>query len=464
MALLACGGKGGDETTKKSQDDAAPSTVESPVATRPQAKKLVPLKPNRLSWIFDDYQVALAEARKRKQPIFAFVWAPWSAESLATRIHLVSNSAMEAHKDSFVWLAMDFDSKDNDEALIRLMPPMLPTIYVLDPDDETIAARHLGSASQRDIERVLRAATPPQSETSKAMASMQKGHKLRAQGKLGPAAKAYDRAFKSSKPDWEHRSQLLLARIETRFRMGKWGACYDVLDKAWQQPIHRSASLNSALTLVVRCLDQEKNQKRAQAIRLATIDALAKTKAPEDEPLSASHHGDLLRVFRQLTAAAGQDQESSRWGERRQQFLDRSSEALNTSAERRALLWPLVEAYSDMGRAASMVGLMETWINTRPGQFDPPYLLAYLLHKVGDQGAALKWATRAQALTYGRRHAAILELIARIHTQLGDRPAAERAWSAVVDLLGAETLVLDPLRLDAAKLALAKTREQMQEQ
>ena len=71
------------------------------------------------------------------------------------RAFVFTNAGLGKRADEFVWLAIDTENPKNAEAVKKLKPVALPTYYVLDPKDGTVAKRWVGGMTLKQLDNFL---------------------------------------------------------------------------------------------------------------------------------------------------------------------------------------------------------------------------------------------------------------------------------------------------------------------
>ena len=108
---------------------------------------------NRL--VHRDYPRALQEARSRKLPLFIEAWAPWCHSCRSMRAFVFTSRDLAPQAQRFVWLEINTDDERNASLQDKLQIDGVPTFFVVDPSDEHVALRHLGSTTVDGLQRLL---------------------------------------------------------------------------------------------------------------------------------------------------------------------------------------------------------------------------------------------------------------------------------------------------------------------
>ncbi|RMH44199.1 MAG: thioredoxin family protein [Deltaproteobacteria bacterium] len=384
-----------------------------------------------LSWRRDDYAGALAEARRRKLPLFVDLWAEWCHTCLSMKHTVLRDPSLAPYADRFVWLALDTDRPGNAPALAKLPVSVWPTLYVVRADDEAILARHLGAASVRDLRALLDDALQA-ADDGDAAALARAGDRAAAAGDHATAAARYAEAIARAPADWPRRAPVLVAYLAELARAGDPGACVD-LALARAGDTGRTAAAADFLDRAADCADAlPAGDPRRRQLATVAIARLAALVADADAPLSVDDRADAMRVLRGYAARIGDAAAARRWAKRERALLDEAARTAGDPYLASTYNWPRLEVYMALDAVAELVPDLEASARALPHLYDPPYRLAQALHHLGRHDDALAAAERALERVYGPRKANVLSLIADIHEARGDRAAARAAVEALV--------------------------------
>lgn len=153
--------------------------------------------------IEDDYAKALAEAKKTKKLIFVDAWAPWCHTCVFMREHVLNQPAFVAFQKDIVFASIDTEKTSNAPFLDKFPVSIWPTLFFIDPSNETLVFKWIGSADAAQMKGLLQAARKKDGAVHEADA-------LLAQGKSQEAAEKYVASLKSEKGDAAVRATLSL--------------------------------------------------------------------------------------------------------------------------------------------------------------------------------------------------------------------------------------------------------------
>jgi thioredoxin-like negative regulator of GroEL len=151
-------------------------------------------------FIADDYETALKLAREKNVPIFVDAWATWCHTCRSMKAFVLSDPSLTPRSDQFVWLLYDVENPKNAALKDKFPTNALPTFYVVNPKDETIARRWVGGMTLAQVQGFL-------DDGRSAVAGGDNGNKLAEADKLygeanyKAAGDAYLAAWPSIKTD-----------------------------------------------------------------------------------------------------------------------------------------------------------------------------------------------------------------------------------------------------------------------
>ena len=376
-----------------------------------------------LPFVEDDYPRALAEARRRKVPLFVDAWAPWCHSCRFLRAHVLTDAALRPHAGRFVWLAIDTEQARNATFLGKYPVQVWPTLMVIDPAREQAALRWPGGLTVPQLVRLLedgeRAVGGPRGERT-GLAALARADRLAASGKHREAARGYRELLPELPADRRARA---IESLLGSFKLGQQeGECAQAaLELVPTMP--RGPSFANAASFGLGCAEALPAAERGRvAPPLAAL-------VEEALGLPGLLADDRSGLFEQLVErreragdAAGTKALAARW----LGFLEAEA-ARARGIEQRAAF--------DPHRAAAALALREPMravpalVATErdlPADYNAPARLALLYRAAGRLDDALAAIHRALARVYGPRTLRLLDLLADLQEEKGDRAGARR--------------------------------------
>lgn len=425
-------------------------------------------KPVAIPWLKDDWQGALAAARKARKPIFVDLGAPWCHTCLAVHQGVLTDPSLAPYLDRFVWLEIDTDRPQNAAVLEALPIDVWPTFYVVTAraDGVTVQARQIEAPSIAQLRDLLEQgeqahlaslAKEGTLDRSSPLGMVQAGDAAAAAGDFGVADGWYGKALAAAPPDWPRGPTTLAKQMRARLKNGDLAGCADLGMTQFQRAAQgMSAQLSLFAQMADQCADQL-DEPRARLLRGRLGEALRKVVDAPDSAMSVDDQSDALRVLREMAIELKDNASARAYAIRQRDLLDRAVAQAKTAMERMTHNWPRAEVYVYLGEAEKLLPDLERSVAELPKEYDPPARLAWLHEQLGHHDQAMEYARKALALAYGPRKGGILRLIAEIEKGKGDLEAERKARQAVVDyyrsLTGAHH---DEQRIAEAEKALAE--------
>lgn len=409
---------------------AACNSPRSPVSRRSAPDAGVKAAPAEIPWIHDDWPAALAKARAEKRPIVVDLWAPWCHTCLSMR-HFVLSAAVVAPVERFVWLEVNTEDARNAAFLTRYPVEVWPTYYVIDPADERVKGRWLGSASPdqfreflRDGERaILSAAGLPDGDP---LALLIAGDREAMVKNYAEAARKYAAAVAASPPGWPRRPDALVAQITMLWRAESWAACVDLGQHA-MIATGNGVSAVDFTSFALACADElPEKSPSIEPMRRAGAERLRGLADDPEAELSADDRGEAYRVLWDTLEKLGDPEGAKAAAQKRLIVLERASENI-PDAWAVTYDWARAETYLYLGRADDAIAMLTRREAAVPDDYNPPNYLARVYLRLGRHADAHAAIDRAIGRAYGPRKAAMLGLKADIYEAEGDRAAARAA-------------------------------------
>ncbi len=205
LFVLACEGQP-PKTAETRPTRAAPAATVSP------------------AWIEDDYARALADAKKANVPMFVDASAVWCHTCKAMRAFVLDDASLPK---GFVRFSFDIEKEQNAAATAAFPAHVLPTFFVVDPQDGAIHGRWEGAGSVQqmrafmtDAARSIALAHTNELHPDDPLALLLAGHRATLQKNAKEAADDFERALAKAPPNWEHAVEALLGLIKAKEHLG----------------------------------------------------------------------------------------------------------------------------------------------------------------------------------------------------------------------------------------------------
>jgi peptide deformylase len=393
-----------------------------------------------IPFVEDDYPRALAAARQRNVPLFVDAWAPWCHTCVFMRENVLSRPELGIHGTSFVFLSIDTEQEKN-AAFVRKFPlDAWPTLFVIDPRDESVLLKWVGSASVAELGKLLAdgrmAAARILAQSHRELAD---ADKLFGRGKASDAARAYQALLTAAEPGNERRGRILLSLLAALFAAGDKKACAEtaLAEAATLPPGGVRANV---VGWGLSCAADAKFEGEAPLRKLAE-------EAVNDPGVLADDRSSLYESLVEASQRAGEAEKAREWAEKWWAFLDDEARRAKTPAGRAVYDAHRTSAALASGRPERVLPVLERSARDLPRDYNPPARTALVLRELGRLDDALAAIDRALPLAYGPRKLRLFDTKASILEKKGDAPARAATLQAALD--HAKSLPPSPRRDEA---------------
>lgn len=414
---------------------AAPAPAKKPVKTphpvkEPHLKEVVP-------FIENDLTRALAEAERRQLPVVVDAWATWCHTCRSMRAFVFTDPALADEADRFVWLALDVEKPQNAFARAKYPAEALPTFFVLDPRDGSIAAKWVGGMTAAQVKSFLR-----QGEAAVAAAHAAPGaadatplaraDRAYARGDYAAAAREYATALATPPADPVEDARAVEAALfassmadETATGFAIASAASERLGRTTSGASAAAQGLGFALALPDTTPGRAEAIARFEAATRSFLDDPGVTLADDDRSGMLS---TLMDARVDAKDEAGAKAAARAWAT----FLEGAAARAKTADQRAVFDSHRLGAYLELGEPAKAVPMLQASEKALPRDYNPPYRLAIAYNAMKRWNDALAATDRALANAYGPRKIRILTTRADAQAGRGDVAAARATMDEVI--------------------------------
>jgi tetratricopeptide (TPR) repeat protein len=388
-----------------------------------------------LPWIDDDYARALSEAKRKKIPIFAELWAPWCHTCRSMQAFVFTDKALSRNARQFVWLSIDTEKAQNAAFLKKFPIQAWPSFYVIDPNRETVALRWVGGATVAQLKKFFAEGTlaggggDGGGSTAASVgpgAALAKADALYAGGDYERAGKAYAESLallSARSPQYARAVEARLFCLQTTHDAAE---CVALARRALPTLAHTVSAAN----LAGSGLDCAGELPAGAAGRSDAISFFStkvrEVLADRNLPLAADDrsalYGSLQSALAEANDAGGAQKVADEWVA----YLDAEAAHARTAAERTALDPNRLSAFEAAGETARAIPMLEASEKAFPEDYNPPARLAFVYLRLKQYDTALEASDRALSRVYGPRKLRVLSVRADIYKGMGDAAAAKR--------------------------------------
>lgn len=381
--------------------------------------------------VSDDYPRALERARERKVPILAEVWAPWCPACRYMQGFVMTDPALAGLTRRVVRLEVNTELPANGPFVERYPIDAWPSLLVIDPAEEKVAIRWVGSATPAEVARLVddgvRALSAAQA--GRADAALARADELNAARRYAEAAAAFEEAIAAGGRGWSRRAVAAEKRVQalsfvTDDPAGCARGAGEALPLLGPGPRARVAAEGLACAATIE--DEAARRNSIAALEPPARAALAaRGLTPDDR---AGLHEALVDARDAVGDEPGARAAARRW----LAFLERAAARAPTPLARSAFDSARVAASTRLGEPARALPALRASARDLPGDFAPQASLAALYLALQKPEEALAASGRALELAQGPRRVRVLVIRAQAEQALGRTQDARAALEEAV--------------------------------
>jgi tetratricopeptide (TPR) repeat protein len=326
------------------------------------------------------------------------------------RAFVFTDPALSSLAGRFVWLAVNTEVDTNATTVQRLALDAWPSFYVLDPADERVVLRWVGSMTVEqvvgfldDARVALRGGTPP-SQSDRLLAG---ADRLYAEGENARAAAAYREALDVAPADWPAYGRAVEALLFAYAVTDADESCVELAREALPRLRHTAHAISVSASGLDCTLGLPASPSR-DATRADWETAVREALADPGVDASADDRSGawqtLVRAREDAGDAAGARAAAETWAA----FLEAQAAAAATPEQRAVFDSHRLSAYLELGEPERAIPMLEASERALPGDYNPPARLALAWKAMGRWDEALAASDRALDLAYGPRRVGLL--------------------------------------------------------
>ena len=331
----------------------------------------------------------------------------------------------------FAWLDVDTERPGNFAFVERFPIEVWPTILVIDPADERVLLRWLGTATAAELERLLGDAERAHRKErgDAAGAELARALELAARRQHGEAAGAFEAALRAGGPRWPERTRTADALLQALLMAGDPRACTG--EAARLLPgMERGPAYARVAAAGLDCATQlDEPAAREAAIRAVEPAARLALRVPgvlADDRLGL--YGNLVAARKALGDAAGSRRLAREW----LAFAEDEARRAPTPLGRSAYDGARLSAALELGEARRVLPALRESARALPEEYFAQSYQAVCALEAGEPREALEAARRAVALAEGPRKVRVMTVEAQALHALGDDDGARAALTAAI--------------------------------
>ncbi len=355
-----------------------------------------------LSFVEDDYEGALARARKEHRLLFVDAWAPWCHSCISMKAFVFNDPVLAPLASKFVWASVDTE-KPKSESFVRKYPMKnWPTLWVVDGGTEKPVLQWVGSVTAPELAMLLESATqettPAAAGAAEAAAAWLRGNHEAAEGKRENAIAEYESALARAPAAWAGRARLVDALSYQLKATKRDAACVTLGLREWPALGPGTPRVDVAVATLgcAESLAQDAPERPALA---ALAKEAARVAVDPKEPVLADDRSSLFESLVDYDRANGAAAEGTALARQWRDFLDAEAARAPTPLARSVFDSHRIGAYDAVGEPERAIPMLEQSERDFPDDYNPPARLAKGLLEAKKKPAEAKTAlTRAIAL------------------------------------------------------------------
>ncbi len=343
------------------------------------------------------------------------------------RAFVFTDRALAKHAGQFVWLSIDTEKAQNAPFVHKYPIRAWPSLYVIDPHNETVVLRWVGGATVDQLRKLFAEGRRAAGGGGPgADASVVRADALYGQGKYEEAAKAYREALPLLAAKSASYGRVVESLLYALSMLDRHAECVDLAREA----IPRLQGTVSEANLAASGLDCALALPKENAGRARDVAAFEKAaRAALDNPRLRLLADDRSAVYGLLVSAREDAKDEGGAKALAREWvanLDAEVARVKTAEQRTALDPNRLSAYDAAGEIAKAIPMLEASERDFPQDYNPPARLAYVFLQLKRFGDALPANDRALAKVYGPRRIRVLLVRSDIYAAKGDAAAAKK--------------------------------------
>jgi thioredoxin-like negative regulator of GroEL len=389
-------------------------------SARSEAKKATP---QVLPFVENDYATARSQAKKQGKLLFVDAWADWCHTCLSMKNFVLTDPLLTPFGSELVYLAIDTEQPTNQAFLQRFPITSLPTILVLDAQEQVVA-RFTGAMTAKELSvRLHELLSQQQAQRPK----LSEADALATQGDGKAAAQRYEEALMEPGA----RPRALLGLIQALATTGQTERCIEVYEQHAQQ-VGKSALATDFASYAASCLESLGDADRRQKLRRRLRTDVEQLLADPAAELSVDDRSDAYGTLIELSDALGEKSVGDALAEKRLHMLEQAAQAAPNPIKAATFDAHRFDCYRRLGRWKPAEEMLLSSEQRMPKDYNPSARLARLYYETGRIEEARERIDRALSLSHGPRRVGMYELRASIlGSQSRTREAMESLSTAI---------------------------------
>ncbi|MBI2213682.1 MAG: thioredoxin family protein [Acidobacteria bacterium] len=387
-----------------------------------------------INFMHDDYAKALKEAKAKNVPLFVEAWATWCHSCRSMQAYVFPDPKLVPYGSKFIWVGIDIDKAQNAAIKKKFVIEGVPSFFIVDPADDSVALRWLGSATVPQLMEILddganAVAKKGEQRVDKALA---KADKLYAAGKNAEASVAYQDALAKAPKGWSRYGRTTESLLFALQSSGQYGTCVARASREYPKFKNSSSAMNIA-ALGLDCALSLGNDVVQRAADVAKFEGIAREAMDNSRVVvAADDRSGLFITMMGARSDAGDTAGAKAIAKEWAAFLEREASKATTPEARAVFDSHRLSAYIELGEPERAVPMLEQSAKDFPDDYNPPARLAATYKAMGKFEDAVRFADLALSRAYGPRRLTIFRTKSDAQTGAGDMEAARSTIEAAI--------------------------------
>jgi thioredoxin-like negative regulator of GroEL len=381
----------------------------------------------------NDYDAALAEARAKNVPLFVDAWATWCHTCRSMKAFVLTDTSLKPRSDQFVWFSMDVENPKNAALKDKFPTNALPTFYVVNSKDESVAKRWVGGMTIAQLQGFL-----TDGQTTIAGGETGNGEKiaeadlLYGKADYKAAGDAYLAAWPTLETDNKEYARIAEATLYSLSTTERNADVIALAEKA--QPVLGETTSGASMAVsalgaaIALPADAPGRAETIAKYERLTREYLASTKITLADDDRSGMLSTLMEARSDAKDEAGAKAAAQAWST----FLDQAAAKATTADGRAVFDSHRLAAYIEIGKPELAVPMLEASEKALPDDYNPPARLAVAYNAMKRCDDALAATDRALAKAYGPRKLRSYQVRSDAFAGKGDMAAARRTMDEAI--------------------------------
>lgn len=367
-----------------------------------------------IHWLKDDWNLARKRALRDNKLIAVDTEARWCHTCLSMKTYVFTRPELSKVSGAYVWLRLDYDNPKNAPFFERYSTNIIPTYYLIDPEDGKVVGRRMGAGS---VEDMLAFYSQPRGR------ALARAEQALANQRYGQARRIYARALERASKGVA-RTRMLSGYTEALWKSDP-KACAREGAKRLESYDNTVQGLDTVM-IVASCASQLTDEKERHRIMARVANRLASAVADPSLPLLPDDRSSYYIILVGIYDLLGRTDEATAALKKQIALLERAAREAASPLQRSTYEWHRVLCYLRLGRYADAEKMLLRSERDEPKDFNHSWRLALVYAKQGKIEPGLRAVERGFVHAYGGRKIRLYGTKIDLLVQKGDLDAARR--------------------------------------